>query len=159
MRSGASPGRPETVLWRVPSEGLQSAITLCQTLDRGTGRTVGSAGSKTGSCTFTSWCRGGGAEASRLPATETRRVPKTERAAGGLGRLETGGPVDWIGSHTASKPESAAWPSHAASKTPAGATSCGVCGSFGSQGHRRFDAVSLPVTEVRLRQLSHWWRV
>jgi hypothetical protein len=99
------------------------------------------------------------AEASRLPATETRRVPKTERAASGLGCLETGGLVDWMGSHTASKPERAAWPSHAASKTPAGATSCGMCGSFGSQGHRRFDAVSLPVTEVRLRQLSHWWRV
>src|SRR5829696_10279585 len=79
----------------------------------------------------------------RARSESDRRVPKTERAAGGLGRLETGGLVDWTCSHTASKPESAAWPSHA-TEDP-----------FGGPGSLRGPALR----SERLRQLSHWWRV
>ncbi len=39
------PGDRRQFSWRVPSEGMQSAMTLCPTLDRGSGRTVGFAGS------------------------------------------------------------------------------------------------------------------
>jgi hypothetical protein len=71
MRFEASPGRPERILRRVPSEGMQQRIRLFATLDRGSGRTVGSVGSKTRSRTLTSWRRDDGGAS--VAGTEGRR--------------------------------------------------------------------------------------